>query len=302
MEAGHRRPDIGRLAVPAYLVVLAVFVSMRILAIPPWTLPAFDVYAYWAAGAGFDYSTAHQGTTGAFLYSPAFAQLIAPLTRLGWPAFAGLWTGLVAVPLAWLAGRYAIALLLVPLVFLSVACGQLDILYAVVAVAGLRWPALWALPLLTKVTPGVGLVWFVVRREWRSLGWALGATAAIAAVSALLDPAAWRGWIALLVRMEFPSFGGGLMFLPIPLFVRLPFAIALVAWGASRNRPWVLPVAMCLALPTVWLNSPTILIALLPLAAVGAHTPAGAWLRTAQPSMLRLRRRIRATLLRHVPA
>ena len=64
--------------------------------------------------------------------------------------------------------------------------------------------------------------------------------------------------------------------------LRLPLAALLVAWGARTDRRWVLPVGICLALPTIWLNSPTILVALLPLAAAGAATPAGAWLRGAR--------------------
>src|SRR5512141_1614303 len=144
MDAPRHRPDLGRLAFAAYVVVLAVFVGLRILAIDPWTQPAFDVYAYWVSGSGYDYAGAHQGTTGAYLYSPAFAQLIAPLTRLDWPVFAGIWTGLMAAPLAWLGGRYALGLLLLPPVFLTIACGQLDVLFAVVAIIGLRWPAFWA--------------------------------------------------------------------------------------------------------------------------------------------------------------
>ena len=44
----------------------------------------------------------------------------------------------------------------------SVALGQLDLLFALVTIVGLRWPAAWALPILTKVTPGVGLIWFLV--------------------------------------------------------------------------------------------------------------------------------------------
>ena len=44
----------------------------------------------------------------------------------------------------------------------------------VAIVLGFRWPFTWAFVLLTKVTPGVGLLWFAVRREWRSLAIALG--------------------------------------------------------------------------------------------------------------------------------
>lgn len=273
--------DTSRLATHAFVVVLAVFASLRLLAVEPWAMPAFDLYAYWSTRDGFDYLTAHPGDTGAYLYSPAFAQLIAPLAALAWPVFAGVWTALVAVPLLWLAGRYAVVIAILPPVFMSIALGQLDLLYAVVALVGLRWPVVWALPILTKVTPGVGLVWFLVRGEWRSLGIALLATLAIVAGSAAANPGDWVAWLTMLARMDFPELGGGLWLLPLPLWFRLAAAGALIAWGAATDRRWVLPVGVVLSLPTVWLNSPTILVALLPLAAAGARTPAGAWLRSA---------------------
>ena len=50
----------------------------------------------------------------------------------------------------------------------ELAGGNISLLLAVAIVVGFRWPAAWAFVLLTKVTPGIGLLWFVVRREWRS--------------------------------------------------------------------------------------------------------------------------------------
>jgi hypothetical protein len=138
------------------------------------------------------------------------------------------------------------------------------------------WPALWALPILTKITPGIGLLWFLVRGEWRSLGIAALATGLIVAVSGIADPLAWGGWLSMLARADFPELGGGLWFLPLPLGFRLFVAAALIAWGAATDRRWVLPVGVCLSLPTVWLNTPTILSRF---PAAGARTPAGAWLR-----------------------
>lgn len=267
------------MAMAAFVVVMGVFVGLRLFSVGPWTWPAFDLWAYWLTRDGLDYATARQGLTGAYLYSPAFAQAISSLTALPWPVFAAAWTALAALPLLWLAGRWALLLLVTPPVFISVLSGQLDLAFAVVALVGLRWPAVWALPILTKVSPGIGLVWFLVRGEWRQLGIALGATAAIAGVSAALAPEAWAGWLAMLGRMDFPDLGGYLVYLPLPLWLRLAAAAALVAWGARTDRRWVLPVAMMLALPTVWLNAPTILVALLPLSALGADTPAAAWLR-----------------------
>ncbi len=303
MRAQTDHLDLRRLAIPSFIVVVAVFAGLRLLGVDPWAMPAYDLYAYWTTRDGLAYAAALQGNTGAYLYSPAFAQLIAPLTALSWPVFAGLWTALVAAPLAWLAGRYAVLVVLLPPVFLSVALGQLDLLFALVAVIGLRWPAVWAFPILTKITPGVGLVWFLVRGEWRSLWIALGATLAIVALSALIDSRGWADWLAMLLRMEFPKLGGGLWFLPLPLGFRLFVAAALIAWGAATDRRWVLPVGVCLSLPTVWLNSPTILVAVLPLVAAGARTPAAAWLPAAlPPTMLVKRRRQLETLLRRVAA
>jgi len=306
MDDRPDRIDFGRFAVPAFLVVLVVFAGLRWLAVEPWALPAFDSYAYWLTRDGIDYSVTHPGATGAYLYSPAFAQLISPLTAMSWPAFAAVWTLLIAAPLAWLAGRGALAIIVLPPVFMSIALGQLDLAFAVVVLLGLRWPGLWALPILTKLTPGIGLLWFVVRGEWRSLGIALVATAAVVAASVAVDPVAWGGWLAMLVRMEFPKLGGDLWFLPLPLAFRLFVAAALIAWGAATDRRWVLPVGVCLSLPTVWLNSPTILIAILPMVAAGARTPAGAWLRRAVPSVpavpFEAQRRQLERLLRRVTA
>ena len=52
---------------------------------------------------------------------------------------------------------------------------------------GFRYPWTWGFVLLTKVTPGIGLLWFAVRREWRALAIALGVTGVIVAVSLVLD-------------------------------------------------------------------------------------------------------------------
>jgi hypothetical protein len=59
----------------------------------------------------------------------------------------------------------------------------------------------------------------------------------------------------------------------------------------------VLPIGVTFALPTVWLNTPTILVAILPLIALGVDAPAGRWLRASgraeRIALQRLRRRVR---------
>ena len=281
-RAGSGWAEVARtLAIPTYLIVLGVFVTFRLLGVAPWLSPAFDLHAYWSTNGGLDYSTTRPGDPGAYLYSPAFAQALAPITWLSWPIFAALWTAFVGVLLLWLAGRWAIVLLLLPPVAMSIAIGQVDLLIASAIVIGFRWPAAWALPILTKVTPGVAVLWYGVRREWRSLAIALGATAAIVAISTAIDPQAWLGWIAMLGRGQFPRAEDG-WYLDVPLGFRLAMAVIVVVWGARTDRRWTVPLAAVLGMPTLWVNSPTILIACLPLIAAGAQTPAGRWLRRSE--------------------
>jgi hypothetical protein len=254
-----------RLLRDGFLLLSIAFVGFRLFQIEPWD-DSVDAYAYWATGDGDLYGEALSGQIGAYLYSPAFAHALWPLTLLPWPVFAALWTGLNCAVLWWLLGRLALpSLLFLPIPF-EIISGNIHLLIAAVIVAGFRYPALWALPILTKVTPGVGLLWFLVRREWRSFAVALGVTGAIAAVSFVVAPAVWQQWVDLLVR----DVGGPVdtpgWFLPLPVLIRLPVAVALVVAGAWTGRTWLLPVAVTLALPIVWLNSFAILAAVVPLA------------------------------------
>ena len=271
LAAALRREDpreLRDLQVPGFVVLMGVLVGFRLLGVYPWNEYVFDLHAYWITREGVDYANQHAGPAGAYLYSPAFAHAISPLTSLPLPLFAGIWTALMAGILVVLTGRKVFVIALLPPVLLSLVQGQLDLVYAAVAVVGLRWPAAWAIPLLTKVTPGIGIVWFLVRREWRSLAIALGATSAVVAVSFAIDPGAWASWLSFVYRAEFPS-DPTLVYLAIPLHLRAPLALAVIVWGARTDRPWTIPVAMTLAMPIVWFNSPTILVALLAPMATG---------------------------------
>ncbi|HYK95938.1 MAG TPA: glycosyltransferase family 87 protein [Candidatus Dormibacteraeota bacterium] len=273
---------IRRLLVSGFVLVVVIFCAARLLNVYPWNERLFDLWAYWSTRFGLDYSSARPGASGAYIYSPAFAHLISPLTALPLPVFTALWTALVAATLYWLAGwRSFLIGLFIPVV-MSIAIGQTDLFMAAAIIIGFRWPVVWVLPIVTKLTPGIGLLWFAVRREWRSLAIALAATAIITTASFLIDPKAWFGWLAMLARMDFPAAGDG-VYLPVPVWIRLPFVALLIGWGARSNRRWVLPVGVCLSLPTVWLNTPAILVAILPMLSRGAQAPAGRWLRATGP-------------------
>lgn len=261
-----------RLLRDGFAVLAVCFVVLRALGVPPWD-QSVDAYAYWSTRDGTFYDMATVGLEGSYLYSPAFAQAMAVLVWLPWPVFNALWTTLNLASVWALAGRLALpALLFVPVSF-EVVSGNVHLLIAVAIVVGFRYPVAWVLPILTKVTPGVSLVWFLVRREWRSLGIALGATGAVCVASYLLAPDEWAAWIEVLGAsangpVETPGW-----YLPVPLLVRLPIALAIVAWGGLTDRRWTVPVAVTLGLPVLWLNSLAILLALVPLAPAGIRVP-----------------------------
>jgi hypothetical protein len=217
-----------------------------------------DSKAYYLATLDAPYARSIVGGDYAYLYSPAFAQALAPLRLLPVNAFVAVWTLILALALAWAAGRMAPALLLLQPVIASIALGNVEILIGAAIIAGFRWPAAWAFVLLSKVSPGVGLVWFAVRREWRSLAIALGATAAIVAVSFILSPALWFQWADVLLKNRDTAVT--LPVLPGPVWLRAAIGAVIVAWGGRTNRKWTVPVGAAIAVPVGWFTF-TVIIA-----------------------------------------
>lgn len=222
-----------------------------------------DSHAYWAAWRGQLYDAA-PATRDAFLYSPAFAQAIWPITQLPWPVFAVVW-GLAAtatiVWLAWGAGKAWV----VPLSLLGtfeILTGNINWILALVAVFALRRPGLWVVALLTKITPAIGPVWYLARGEWRNLVvsvvWALVVTAS----SFALAPDLWHSWWNFLSTYADASTDKvGAQLLP-PLIVRVPVVLAFVAWGARTDRVWTLPVSMALLSPVSGIGQFVVLLAI----------------------------------------
>jgi hypothetical protein len=230
-----------------------------------------DAHAYWSAWEHGLYGVP-AGHRDAYLYSPAFAQLLWPLTRLPWEAFLALWAGAMCAIFVWLL-RPLPRLWLVPALLLCLPealQGNINAVLALMIVVGFRYPAAWAFALLTKVSTAVGLVWFAARGEWRALAVPLAVAGALAAVSYALWPELWQGWLNLLTAGA--ANGGGTWLFP----VRLMAAAGLVAWGARSGRRWTVPVGVILGSPILFLNTLTILAALPRLALLPAPATAAA--------------------------
>lgn len=212
----------------------------------------FDAFAYWSVDIADPYK-AGVGGLGAFNYTPPIARLFDPVGVLPWFTFLWLWLAVLVAQIVWLGGRdhRVIWILALPPVALELYHGNVHLIMAAAIALGYRYPWTWAFVLLTKVTPGVGLVWFAVRREWRALGIALGVTAVIVAVSLVVDGSLWVDWWAFI--RSTPE-GGSVAQpqIPVPLWLRLPAAVVLVAWGALTDRRWTVPLAATLALPVLW--------------------------------------------------
>ncbi len=198
-----------------------------------------------------------------YIYSPAFAQLIRPLTLVPWPTFAVLWTALATVVYAWLLWPLDLPIRLVALAYVAVAAlpvGNIEWLLALVAVAAFQYPATWAFALLTKVTPGVGIIWYAARAEWRAFATAVGATEAVIIISVAVAPSLWIGWIGVLTA---PHEATVLRLIPEPgPLVRTALAVPLILWGARTERRWTIPAAMVLAQPDLGFSTLGVLAAL----------------------------------------
>jgi hypothetical protein len=224
----------------------------------------FDAYAYWAVQLADPYHLT-AGALGAFTYSPVVARVFSGAGVLPFWQFLFLWTALGIGTVIWLGRRRlrtVLAILAFPPVALELYHGNVHLLIAAAIVLGFRYPAFWALPILTKVTPGVGLVWFAVRREWRSLGIALGVTAALVAVSVAVDGRLWVDWLTESLGATAAGAPLNQFAVPIPVWLRLPAGAALVAWGARTDRAWTVPVAVTLGLPVLWPSGFAVLAAL----------------------------------------
>jgi hypothetical protein len=269
--ASGRLPSLARLETPPWVgMVIAIAAWLLIVAFSePWGRlwgTGQDARCYWQATLGDPYLHSDWNDPIAYVYSPAFLQLVSPLTALPWQAFMAAWSAILLVAVRFLTGpRLLAAGVLFPFALMEVAGGNVSLLLAAAIVIGFRWPAAWSLVLLTKVTPGIGLLWFAVRREWRSLAIALGATAAIALLSFVILPNQWRDWVDVVIRNALAGKSGTWASVPIPLWIRLPFAIALVVWGARTDRRWTVPVGAMLALPALWYGGLSMLLAVIPL-------------------------------------
>lgn len=260
-------------------VVAIPYILWRNRGVP--SILGFDAYTTWTIRLDDLYRGLYLDL-GTFRYTPAYGQAFAWVAVFPWEVFLGVWLLLIVLILWRWCGRWTLAIIAFPPVALELYHGNIHIFMAAAMVAGFRWPVLWAFPLLSKVTPGVAVLWFLGARQWRNLAIAIGATAAIAAVSLAIAPDLWWEWIAVMKqslqwRPETPY--------PVDIdwYIRGPLAAVLAIWGGATGRRWVVPIAACMALPIIWVHGLAMLVAIVPLmrdrlptpVAAAGHPPSG---------------------------
>jgi len=264
-RAVHVRAIRDGLAVAGLLFGAYLFVVVA----PSAQTVGFDAFAYWSVDIEHPYARV-TGELGAFPYTPVAARAFAPASLLPWPAFWFLWTAVLLGTIVWLGRRGwptgaawtgPLMVLAFPPVAVELYHGNVHLLIAAAIALGFRYPAAWSFVLLTKVTPGIGLLWFLVRREWRPLIVIGTVTGLLVAVSVLVDARFWADWINvdLLVSLQRPPSQPQIA---IPLLPRLVAAALLVTWGARTDRRWTVPAAATLALPVLWFAGLSILAAI----------------------------------------
>jgi hypothetical protein len=204
-----------------------------------------DAHAYWfTAHHGGGLYTGGPMTQDAYLYSPAFAQTVWLPAHLPWPAFITLWVVAETLAFIWLLKPLGLAWGVPALLLcgIEIEQGNINGFVALALVLGMRWSGTWALPLLTKVTIGLGPVWFLARREWRALGTLALTLVAIVGVSIAISPSDWSQWFQFLDHKRSDD----------PLLpVRVAVACGLTVFAARRNRPWLLAPALVIASPVL---------------------------------------------------
>jgi hypothetical protein len=222
-----------------------------------------DAFQYWRADPTQLYPHPELLHENGYNYSPAFELVIGWGRLLAFPIFVAIWRAVLLFALVRLAGPFTILVLFTVPVASEINAANIQFLLAGAMVLGFRgglWPGAWAFVLLTKVTPGIGLLWFVLQRRWRALSVALGVTAAIALVTFVIWPDRWFGWVSLLAEGSPPP-------LPpynLPLLPRLAVATVIIVVAGLRGLRWPVIVAGMLALPAFFALSPSMLVGVLP--------------------------------------
>ncbi|MBA2380751.1 MAG: DUF2029 domain-containing protein [Chloroflexi bacterium] len=161
--------------------------------------PLSDVHAYYDAadrlnhGAALYAQTATTNESAFYRYPPLLALLFRPLALLPFPAAAAIWevivvgslVGIIALIRPGLRGWSLVGMIALPIVW-SVVIGQAQVPVTLLMVLGRPWSL--ALATHLKIFPALAAIWWIGRRDWRSLAMFLAWSAGLAVLQLVLEP------------------------------------------------------------------------------------------------------------------
>ncbi len=244
-------PSWDRFGVLALTMVGVIVGIAQVLGVAP--LPG-DAGFYWLVEPG-------HYAVGEYVYPPVLAQLILPLRATDWWwLYVIAWTTICCASLGYVLGRWApivLALAFLPVPSSPIAdlvkgpsaavfLGNVTMPMVAAIVAGMRHPAWWSVPLLTKMTTGIGVLWFAFRGEWRRFAIAAGTTVLIAVGSFVLAPGWWTSF-AEFATANMGATQNGPRIVGPPLIARLLAASVMVAVAARQGWPRLVPIACAIS-------------------------------------------------------
>lgn len=163
--------------------------------------PLVDVHAYYDAGARLNAGqplyeqTATTNQAEFYRYPPLLAMAFRPLALLPFETAAIIWEAIVVASLValivWLRpgfrGWLMIGMLAMPILW-SLAIGQAQIPMTLLMAFGTPWSLAFATHL--KILPALAAIWWIGRRDWRSLARFVAWVVALGVVQLVLEPAA----------------------------------------------------------------------------------------------------------------
>lgn len=221
-----------------------------------------DAHAFWAADSSNLYVHGATLSADGYYYSPAYELVVGWGRPLDFAVFTAIWRAVLLAAVVWLAGPLTLLVLVWPPLASEINAGNIQALLALAIVLGFRWPGTWVFVVLTKVSPGVGLLWFAIRREWRRLAVAVGVIAVVVVATFAFWPDRWDAYVRMLVAGAAADSSVSPWYLPF--WERLPFALLIAVVGAIRGWRWSVVVAATVALPVFYAISPSLLIGTLP--------------------------------------
>ena len=202
-----------------------------------------DAFSYWR--------TWHEAPYASVPYPPPALLLFAPAIVLPSSAFVVLWIGVLVAAGAWLLWPLPIRLRIPIFIALTstFTFGNVATLLAVPLALAPRWPVAWSIIGWTKITPAVGAIALVRQRRWADIASLAAVSVLVGLIALVLAPDLVAAWVAAMHKSTWVGdlFLPGLIPFSVPVAVRLPIAVAIAWFGASR--PWTLAIAAAFSTP-----------------------------------------------------